>query len=143
MTCIYSTFLSVAALGSLAEPLKAQENLKKFVKIVIEDVRIRSQLLKLVSPDCECKRAEEAVVSSIVCSVALDYFRLSCHILLHVQQNYHSCYVLPMVYAYSLLLSSYMDYLNPRYICTFAFSNFFVCVAAFVFFVFLFFMLCT
>jgi len=51
-------------LGSLPEPVKTQENLKKFVKIVIDDVRIRGQLLKLVSADCECKRAEEAVVSS-------------------------------------------------------------------------------
>jgi len=50
--------------GSLPEPLKTQENLKKFVKIVVDDARIRGQLVKLVSPDCECKKAEEAVVSS-------------------------------------------------------------------------------
>jgi len=54
-------------LGSLPEPVKAQENLKKFVKIVVDDVRIRGQLLQLVSPDCECKRAEEAVVSCSSC----------------------------------------------------------------------------
>jgi len=59
-----NSLVSVDMLGSLPEPLKTQENLKKFVKIVIEDVRIRGQLLKVVSPDCECKRAEEAVVSS-------------------------------------------------------------------------------
>jgi sister-chromatid-cohesion protein PDS5 len=46
---------------NLPEPLKAQEHLKKFVKIVIDDVRIRGQLLKVTSPDCECKKAEEAV----------------------------------------------------------------------------------
>ena len=56
--------------GSLPEPVKTQESLKKFVKIVIDDVRIRGQLLKLVSPDCECKRAEEAVVSNHVCFMA-------------------------------------------------------------------------
>lgn len=60
--------------GSLPEPLKTQENLKKFVKIVMEDVRIRSQLLKLVSPDCECKRAEEAVVSN---TTTVDNFLIS------------------------------------------------------------------
>ena len=65
--------------GSLPEPLKTQENLKKFVKIVIDDVRIRGQLLKLVSPDCECKRAEEAVVSSSVCSTSVDHCLASCH----------------------------------------------------------------
>jgi len=57
--------------------VKTQEYLRKFVKIVIDDVRIRGQLLKLVSPDCECKRAEEAVVSSTVvcwCRLLLDCF---------------------------------------------------------------------
>ena len=57
--------------GSLPEPQKTLENLKKFVKIVMEDVRIRGHLLKLVSPDCECKRAEEAVVSG---TTAVDNF---------------------------------------------------------------------
>ena len=64
-------FCRVAVSGSLPDPLKAQENLKKFVKIILEDVRIRSQLLKLVSPDCECKKAEEAVVSTITCCCTL------------------------------------------------------------------------
>ena len=54
--------------GSLPEPLKTQDSLKKFIKIVIDDVRIRSLLLKLVSPDSDCKSAEEAVVSNCVCS---------------------------------------------------------------------------
>jgi len=57
--------------GNLPEPQKTQENLKKFVKIVVDDVRIRGQLLKLVSPDCECKRAEEAVVSSSIVPLLL------------------------------------------------------------------------
>ena len=61
---LINSLVSVDMLGSLPEPLKMQENLKKFVKIVIEDVHIRGQLQKLVSPDCECKRAEEAVVSN-------------------------------------------------------------------------------
>jgi len=70
--------VTVGVIGSLPEPLKTQENLKKFVKIVVEDVRIRGQLLKLVSPDCECKKAEEAVVSSITCFMPVDYFLLPC-----------------------------------------------------------------
>jgi len=70
-------------IGSLPEPLKTQENLKKFVKIVVEDVRIRGQLLKLVSPDCECKKAEEAVVSSSISFMPVDYFLLPYPCIIH------------------------------------------------------------
>lgn len=45
----------------LSEPQKAQEHLKKFVKIVREDARIRGNLLKLVTPGCSCKKAEDYV----------------------------------------------------------------------------------
>jgi len=77
----FKTSVTVDVIGSLPEPLKTQENLKKFVKIVVDDVRIRGQLLKLVSPDCECKRAEEAVVSNNICLTAVDYFSLPCRAL--------------------------------------------------------------
>jgi len=73
--------VTVDGLGSLPEPVKTQENMKKFVKIVIDDVRIRGQLLKLVSPDCECKKAEEAVVSHpiVFCYATIDNLFLPFH----------------------------------------------------------------
>ena len=49
--------------GGLPDPSKALEYIKKFNQIVSEDNRIRGFLIKMTSPDCTCKKAEECVVS--------------------------------------------------------------------------------
>ena len=46
----------------LPDSQKALEHLKRFYKTVQEDSRIRGFLLKMVAPDCSCKKAEECVV---------------------------------------------------------------------------------
>ena len=48
---------------NLPEPPKANDCLKKFYRILLDDQRIREHLAKLTSPDCPCKKAEEHVVS--------------------------------------------------------------------------------
>ncbi len=50
----------------LPDPPKSLESLKKFYKMVEQDQRIRALLVKIVSPDCSCKKAEECVVCSQV-----------------------------------------------------------------------------
>jgi sister-chromatid-cohesion protein PDS5 len=51
----------------LPEPLRAQEHLKKFVKVMQDDMRVRNHLTRLVGPDWTCKKAEEHVVSKELC----------------------------------------------------------------------------
>lgn len=51
----------VALARQLPEPNKAQEHLKKFNHVLREDKRIRHCLKALVSPDCTCRKAEDAV----------------------------------------------------------------------------------
>src|SRR6218665_2574590 len=65
---MYEPFVMTVSpsVGYLSEPQKAQEHLKKFVKIVREDARIRGNLLKLVTPGCSCKKAEDYVVHCIL-----------------------------------------------------------------------------
>lgn len=45
----------------LSEPTKAQEHLKKFVSMIRDDMKMRGNLLKLVTPGCSCKKAEDYV----------------------------------------------------------------------------------
>ncbi|KAK2159284.1 hypothetical protein LSH36_155g04017 [Paralvinella palmiformis] len=45
----------------LPESQKAQEYMKKFNRILSDDTRVRSILIRLVSPDCSCKKAEDYV----------------------------------------------------------------------------------
>jgi len=56
----YKYFLTA---GNLPDPVKAQEHMRRFSKMIQDDGRVRTQLTKLLSTDCTCKRAEECVVS--------------------------------------------------------------------------------
>uniref|UniRef100_A0A0L8I015 Sister chromatid cohesion protein PDS5 homolog B n=1 Tax=Octopus bimaculoides TaxID=37653 RepID=A0A0L8I015_OCTBM len=51
----------IALARQLPEPHKAQEHLKKFNHILREDKRVRHCLKALVSSDCTCRKAEDAV----------------------------------------------------------------------------------
>ncbi|XP_029643842.1 sister chromatid cohesion protein PDS5 homolog B isoform X1 [Octopus sinensis] len=51
----------IALARQLPEPNKAQEHLKKFNHILREDKRVRHCLKALVSSDCTCRKAEDAV----------------------------------------------------------------------------------
>ncbi|KAK2179962.1 hypothetical protein NP493_464g01004, partial [Ridgeia piscesae] len=46
---------------NLPDPVKAQEHMRRFSKMIQDDGRVRTQLTKLLSTDCTCKRAEECV----------------------------------------------------------------------------------
>ena len=62
MTVLYNPSLLYPT-GNLPEPVKGQEYMRRFSKMIQEDSRVRTQIVKLLSPDCTCKRAEECVVS--------------------------------------------------------------------------------
>jgi hypothetical protein len=52
--------------GQLPDAQKAQEYMKKFNKILADDARVCGILVKLVNPDCTCKKAEDYVVCIIL-----------------------------------------------------------------------------
>ena len=61
--------------GFLPEPARSLEYLKKFNEILKDDNRLRGFLIKMVHPDCTCKKAEEYVVSEAVFKMFM-FFKL-------------------------------------------------------------------
>lgn len=57
--------LYILLTGTLPETGKAIEHLKKFCQIIKDDKRLRSYLIKILSQDCTCKKAQDLVVSFI------------------------------------------------------------------------------
>ena len=66
---------------NLPEPPKANDCLKKFYRILLDDQRIRDHLAKLTSPDCPCKKAEEHVVSCDVFYTPVRSFGLDIYLM--------------------------------------------------------------